>query len=256
MAYETDLSDEDRLPWLETVESDEPERRGIAGVIIVALIALAVVAAIAFGAYKFVGGRAADGDGALIAAEEGDYKIKPDDPGGLDVQGEGDIAIATSQGAPGDAPIDWSAVPEAPMIGRRAEANASPEGESGVVPTPAPPQEAPAIPPAPTEKAAATPSEKPVAPPAPKPRATVPGVASGGSLVQLGAFPTEAAANAAWGAIAKRFGYVAGLGRQVTAAEVNGRSLYRLRVDAGSADAAADICGRLTVAGETCFVAR
>ena len=29
----------------------------------------------------------------------------------------------------------------------------------------------------------------------------------------------------------------------------------RLRVDAGSANQAADICGRLRVAGETCFVA-
>ena len=34
-----------------------------------------------------------------------------------------------------------------------------------------------------------------------------------------------------------------------------GRTLYRLRVNAGSANQAADICGRLRVAGESCFVA-
>ncbi|WP_447411482.1 SPOR domain-containing protein [Clostridium perfringens] len=36
---------------------------------------------------------------------------------------------------------------------------------------------------------------------------------------------------------------------------IGGRTLYRLRVNAGSANQAADICGRLRVAGESCFVA-
>ena len=35
----------------------------------------------------------------------------------------------------------------------------------------------------------------------------------------------------------------------------NGKTLYRLRVNAGGANQAADICGRLRVAGESCFVA-
>ena len=82
----------------------------------------------------------------------------------------------------------------------------------------------------------------------------MPGAGSGGSLVQLGAFPSEASANAAWSAIAKRFGYVATLGKSVERADVNGRTVFRLKVNAGSADAASDLCGRLTVAGEQCFV--
>ena len=82
----------------------------------------------------------------------------------------------------------------------------------------------------------------------------VPGAGTGGALVQLGAFPTEAAANVAWSAIAKRFGYVAALGKVVQPATVNGRSVYRLRVNAGSAGNAANLCGRLKVAGEACFV--
>ena len=76
----------------------------------------------------------------------------------------------------------------------------------------------------------------------------------GGALIQLGAFPSEASANAAWSALAKRFGYVATLGKVVQPATVNGRTVYRLRVNAGSANAASDICGRLKVAGEGCFV--
>ena len=54
--------------------------------------------------------------------------------------------------------------------------------------------------------------------------------------------------------MAKRFAYIATLGKSVQTAEVGGRKVYRLRVNAGSANAAADVCGRLKVAGETCFV--
>ena len=235
---EIDLRDEDRLPWLETVEADEPEGPGIARVVIAVLVGLALVAAVALAIWSFGGQGGGEGDGSLIAAQEGDYKIKPDDPGGLKVEGEGDAAIATSGGATGNAAIDLKAVPEAPITGRRANDAAAATGGS-------------------TKASAAIPASSgrlAAAPPMGAPRAPVPGAASGGALVQLGAFPSEATANAAWSAVAKRFGYVATLGKQVVPAEVNGRTMYRLRVNAGSAGAAADVCGRLKVAGESCFV--
>ena len=57
----------------------------------------------------------------LIAAQEGDYKVKPDDPGGLKVEGEGETAIATSDGAGGgNASIDLNATPETPVSGAKA----------------------------------------------------------------------------------------------------------------------------------------
>ncbi|MEG8057990.1 SPOR domain-containing protein [Sphingomonas sp. 22L2VL55-3] len=74
-------------------------------------------------------------------------------------------------------------------------------------------------------------------------------------MVQLGAYPSEAVANAAWANFSKRFAYVGALGKSVQPVAAGGRTLYRLRVNAGSANQAADICGRLRVAGETCFVA-
>ncbi len=43
------------------------------------------------------------------------------------------------------------------------------------------------------------------------------------------------------------------LGKVVQPVASNGKTLYRLRVNAGSANQAADICGRLRVAGESCF---
>lgn len=232
-----DLREEDRLPWLETVEPDEPEGSGVLRVVLLVLLGLALLAAIVFGLFQLQQ-RSPDGQGELIAAQEGDYKIKPDDPGGLKVEGEGDSAIAASGGANSSAAIDLKAVPEAPITGRRASGTAPVAG--GATRTTA------EIPGSGGRLTATAPMTAPKGP--------VPGAGSGGSLVQLGAFPSEAAANAAWSAIAKRFGYVAMLGKSVQQAEVNGRNVYRLKVNAGSANAASDICGRLTVAGEKCFV--
>jgi len=238
MADEIDLRDEDRLPWLETVEPDEPEGSGIGRVLLLVALGLVAVAAIVFGIYSFQNRTPSTGAGELIAAQEGDYKVKPDDPGGLKVEGEGDSAIATSAGAAGNGAIDLKAVPEAPITGKRGTVAAAPvAGDTRAV-----------------AEVPASGGRLTAAAPTAMPRTTVPGAASGGSLVQLGAFPTEAAANAAWSAVAKRFGYVATLGKQVQTADVNGRKVFRLRVNAGSANAAADICGRLKVAGEGCFV--
>ena len=230
---------EDRLPWLETVEPDVDEGPGVWRVVVAVLIGLALVAAAAFAWFRLKGPAASDGRGDLIAAQEGDYKVKPGDPGGLKVNGEGDAAVATSGGASGNAAIDLKAVPETPITGKHAAAQPVPADAGG--------SKAVANVPASGGRLAAT-------PPMGVPRANVPGAGSGGSLVQLGAYPTEGAANAAWSAVAKRFGYVATLGKQVVPAEVGGRTVYRLRVNAGSANAAADVCGRLKVAGEGCFV--
>lgn len=237
-----DLRDEDRLPWLETVEPDEEPRSGAGRTIALGLLALALIGAAFAVVAVWRQNRLADGGGALIAAERGAYKVRPDDPGGLRVEGEGEAAVAASGGAvASDASVDLGAVPEVPVA---ASASAGrPPAEAGA----AAGRIAVAQVPAPGGRLIA-------APPLSASRIGVPGGIGGGSLVQLGAFPTEAAANASWGAFAKRFGYLAALGRSVEKAEVNGRIVYRLRVNAGSVDQASDICGRLRVAGESCFV--
>ena len=245
MANETDgraldLDEADRLPWLETVEADEPEGVGIGKVVALVIVGLAILAAIGFGFYKWQANRAAaDGDGALIAAPEGDYKVRPADPGGLKVKGEGNTAIATSAGKPGGTgAIDLRAVPEAPMNGTRVvQKPAEPNGGRNAV-------------------AQVPESGGKLVAPAPVAAARAPAAApTGGAMVQLGAYPSESSANAAWDRFSKRFSYVAALGKVVQPVASNGKTLYRLRVNAGSANQAADICGRLRVAGESCFVA-
>ena len=74
-------------------------------------------------------------------------------------------------------------------------------------------------------------------------------------MLQLGSFPSESSANTTWTHMAKRFAYLAPLGHVVERAEVNGKTVFRLRVTAGTPDLAKDLCGRLKIAGESCFVA-
>ena len=124
MADEIHLRDEDRLPWLETVESDEPRGPGAGRFILFVLLGLAILAAIVFAVYRLGRpGPATQASGGLIAAQDGDYKIKPDDPGGLKVGGEGDSAIATSTGTgAGTGAIDPHQVPEKPVASHHGAA--------------------------------------------------------------------------------------------------------------------------------------
>ncbi|AXJ96040.1 MULTISPECIES: SPOR domain-containing protein [unclassified Sphingomonas] len=240
MADERDLREEDRLPWLETVEPDEERSAPVGKMIALVVVGLAILSAIVFGIYKLQT-RHTGGNGELIAAQEGDYKVRPDDPGGLKVKGEGDAAVATSAGKSGSASIDLNAVPEKPVEGHRAGATAAKAkadgGRNAVAQVPASGGRLVAAPPVTAQRPANAAN------------------GGGGSLVQLGAYPSEATANAAWAGFSKRFAYLAPLGKAVQPVAIGGRTLYRLRVNAGSANQAADICGRLRVAGESCFVA-
>jgi hypothetical protein len=73
-----------------------------------------------------------------------------------------------------------------------------------------------------------------------------------GGTIQLGALPSEAAANSAWKSLSGRYAYLASLSHMVVKAEVNGKTYYRLRASAGGQ--ASSVCAKLKVAGEACSV--
>ncbi len=126
-----------------------------------------------------------------------------------------------------------------------------------------PPVAAPAPAPAPVVSApapvvAATPAPAPVRAPAPPVAPPPSGDAGGGDFaVQLGAPGSEAEAREAVSRLQQRFGGVIG-GRplSVRPADVNGRTIFRVRVTGLSREDANGLCERLKAAGGQCFVAR
>jgi cell division septation protein DedD len=256
-----DGADEDRLPWLEAVEEEKDEDRigwgKLIGAVVVGLAAIGLIIGGVFWLRERMSGPT--GSGEIIAAPEGAYKEKPGDPGGMEVEGTGDVSYSASEGSDINSALDLTALPEAPVTGGVVGTTEIPASTAPKAPAPKPAA------PVPAQVASATPKplpipSKPVAKalPAPKPTpiarsvieyADAP-VTGGGSGIQLGAFSSEAKANAAWKSLSGRFSFLAGMSPSITPIKRGSGTLYRLRVGAG-ADAAG-ICSKLKVAGESC----
>lgn len=219
---------DEQLPWLEAVDDEDgprgvPARRMLAALLVV-LLAAALVSATFFWL-----GRQNAGEGAgapeLIRAEPGPYKVKPANPGGLDVAGESETAFETSAGQDTDAQLDLSRLPE-----------------QAVAPPPKP-QPAP-------QPGFSTNPPKPHAAPAPAEPDPAP-TGGKGSVIQLGAFANRAQAERAWTALSARFPSVAAMNKLI----VPFSGGIRLRAAATSPAEAKQVCQALKVAGENCFVA-
>lgn len=255
--WNVDDQRDDALPWLEPVD-DETRRGGDSGrIIAIVLIGVGVLALLVAGIgmwRSWFGDGAASGDGAVIAAPDEPYKVRPDDPGGMMVEGKGDSVYAAGQGSDPDGTIDLTAVPEAPIArGPSAEA-----GDGAVMTRDLPPSTAAKSPPA----AAKAPPAKPATSIAAKIDEVVPTTApaaapvatGGGAALQLGAFSTLAKAEAAWKSLSGRYSYLAGMSKQVSPVKTGDSTLYRLRAGGVPAASAQSLCSRLKVAGEACSV--
>ena len=217
--------DNEALPWLEAVD-DEDQPRGVSarkmlGALLMVGIAVAIIAGTLFYLGRQSGG---SGPPELIRAEAGPYKIKPTDPGGLDVAGDSRTAFATGAGEDQDSKLDVGKMDEPPP----------PLPVAGEVKKPVPP-----------------PAPKPVPPPAaPGATPTVPGAV--GPTVQLGAYGSTAKAETAWRMLSSRFPAVGGMTKQI----VPYSGGFRLRAGAGSTEEAKAACAAVTAGGENCFVVR
>lgn len=217
---------DEQLPWLEAVDDEDgprgvPARRMLAALLVV-LLAVALVSATFFWLGRRNGG---DSGGApeLIRAEAGPYKVKPIDPGGLDVAGESETAFETSAGQDTDAQLDLSRTPEAAVVPPPKPRPVPQPGFSGDTPKPAPVQ----------------------AEPEPQP------TGGKGSVIQLGAFANRAQAERAWSALSARFPSVGSMTKLI----IPFSGGIRLRAAAASPAEAKQACQALKVAGENCFVA-
>lgn len=242
---ELSLQDEDRLPWLEAVDNDDDDEGisggKLAGFVLAALLALGVV----IGGVWWLRGQqqGATGDGTLIAAEEGDYKVKPDDAGGMKVEGQGDSAFATSEGAEASGKVDMASKQETPIIPANT---VKPEAPKPVVA--AAPKATTAVPAA----SGALVAKPPVVPVASAVRPPVNANTSGNGEIQLGAYGSQASAEQGWAELSRKYSFVAGLPKSINPAAVGGNTVYRLRVAAGGQ--AASICSKLKASGANCMV--
>ena len=217
-------ADAEALPWLEGVEDeDDPPPVSARKMLAALLLVLAGVAIVA--GTLFWLGRQDKGSGPpqLIKAEPGPYKVRPENPGGLDVAGDSGTAYATGAGEDSDAQLDTSKLSEVPDA-----------------------MEEPVAPPTVDEQPKAAEPPKPAPPPAP--------AATGGkgTVIQLGAYGSTAKAETAWRLLSGRFPEVAGLNKVI----VQYSGGYRLRASAGSAAEAQAACRAVTAGGENCFVAQ
>lgn len=95
------LEDPDHLPWLETADDYEyDDSPSVIKIIMWMFLVLLLLAAIggAYYWYQNRGNVAEQGNGALITAQEGNYKVAPEDKQGKEFEGEGDASFAATEG--------------------------------------------------------------------------------------------------------------------------------------------------------------
>ena len=215
---------DEQLPWLQPVD-DEDEPRGVSARKMLAALVVVLLAALIVAATFFWLGRrdaAVSGPPELIHAPAGPYKVKPPNPGGLDISGESQTAFETSAGQDKDSQLDTSKLPNAPVAKAAEEQPKSLPAKE--VKTPAPAEAKP------------------------EPKA----VGGTGSVIQLGAFANRAQAERAWTALSARYPTVGAMTKMV----VPFPGGIRLRAGAGSPAEAKQACATLKSAGENCFVAQ
>ena len=218
-----DLDEDDDLPWLEDDAAYEEEGGFDARLIWFALLGLAAIIALLAAAWYFtrdgVDPELAEA-GSTIAAPDGPYKERPEDPGGREVEGTGDTAYQVAEGESQRGRVADNA--PRPSIDRDQAGAAgdrdgdADEGEPAAAETPA---------------------------------------ASGDAVyVQIGAFTSREDANAGLANARNRYSAISGMRHRIVEAEVNGAKVYRLQIVAGNRAAGDATCRAIRNAGGDCYI--
>ncbi|MHA6334409.1 SPOR domain-containing protein [Qipengyuania sp. CAU 1752] len=215
---ELDLDDDEPLPWLESSDYEEDEgvdTGRIVGFVILALLALGLL----IGLFWFFTSRGPDpelaADGSTIAADDGPYKERPDEPGGKEFAGTGDVAPAVGEGQTRE--------------GRIAD------GAEQAPPTKAPTTAKPSVD-APSTSSSSGPSAAP------------------GTVVQVSAIADRSRADEKWRELTRRSDALSGFKYRVEEARIDNGTVYRLQALAGDKAAARQLCAALKADGVDCIV--
>ena len=170
---------------------------------LVALLLVLLAAAIVAGTLFWLGRQMRRSTGApeLIRAEPGPYKVKPDDPGGLDVAGDSETAYSTSAGEDPDAALDMNKLPQG-VDAAAARAGAGRRRRPR--------------------------KSRPTRPRSRRP-ATPRRAAPAGPTIQLGAYASTIKADTAWSMLSARFPEVAALQQVGGQRDRRRQVVYRLR---------------------------
>lgn len=209
--------DDDHLPWLES-DDDAPEEGFDPRLIVFAIIGVLVLAGLLFAIWSLTrstGEGEQLAQGSVIEAPDEPYRTRPENPGGEEVAGTGDLAFEVGEGEVREGQI-VSDTPS-PSIDREQGGEAPESGE----------EETPA--------------------------ASAPAPASG-TAVQVGAFSTRETAEAAWSQFAGRYSALAGVSHRVVEGRADSGTIYRLQAIAGSRAAAGDMCRSIRSEGGDCQV--
>lgn len=216
---ELDLSADDSLPWLEAEEEDE----GAGGVDTTQILGFAaVLLALAIGiigAIYLVSRSTTDpelvADGSTIEAPEGPIKERPEDPGGKEFAGTGNVAPAVGEGQTREGQIGSE-------DGAAGSKLVAADGDAGAGDSP----------------------------PEPKPTP----VASGGAYVQLAAYGTRSRAEQGWRDLSRQTSALEGRSHRIVEAQVGGATVYRLQVVQPDRAAATELCNAIKADGLDCAV--
>ena len=223
---ELDLADTDSLPWLESDEEDEEAGGFDGGQFMLFALGMVALLGVLGGGLWWLTNRNAAGDvvadGSTIEAPEGPIKQRPDDPGGKQFAGTGNVAPVVGEG--GSRPAVVADAPQPPQPGAASGAGSASPAVPGDAGKAAP---------------AATPSAAPV----------VQGVG-----VQLAAYGTRARAEQGWADAQRRTDKLAGVKYRIVEGKVDIGTVYRLQAVAGTRAEADRLCAALKTDGVDCQV--
>lgn len=215
---ELDLANTDSLPWLESDEDDDGAGGVDASQIMLFAAALVLVFGAVVGGVWFISNKATGGDlvadGSVIEAPAGPIKERPENPGGKEFAGTGNVAPVVGEG--GTRP---AVVAEKPVA----------------VATPSP---------KPTIATVSSTDAVPVSAPA----------AMSGVGVQLAAYGSRARAEQGWSDLSRRTDKLAGVKYRVVEGKVDIGTVYRLQAVTPDRASAEKLCAALKSDGLDCQI--